>query len=325
MTKENAEKTISSTPRQSERASPARLWLQQHRIANQKAFKQFSIKPLSNTLTVIVIAIALSLPMAMQVLINNLHAGQNTLNSQAKINLYLKKSVTQHDIETLIQHLKTNQDLQDVHRIPPNQALNTFLQNSQLGQETNLLQSNPLPETLVITPDTQVLSDVDIKLLVQDFATLDSVDIAQADNDWITKLFSIIDLAQHFTIGLSLFLIFAVFALIGTSIKSLAQDFQDEILISKLFGATDAYVRRTFLYSGLFYGVAGAILSLVFVYIAILWITPKLKDISKLYESHFSIIPPNLEEITLLLATGIVLGLGGAWVASNRIISRLSL
>lgn len=301
------------------------IWLQHHQTACKNAISRLISTPLSSLLTIFVVAIALSLPAALQVIIKNLESGQNTVNEQAKIALFLKKSTSEKDITALIQQLKSNDSLLDVVFISPDQALQEFQQSSNLGKTLNTLKNNPLPASIIITPDTRQMNIKDVELLILDFQELEAVDLAQIDVMWLKKLLSVIDLARHFAIGISLFLIFAVFILIGNTIRQLGQSFQEEIAISKLVGATDAYVRRIFLYSGLFYGLSGSIFGLIFVYTGIIWLLPKLNDLASLYGSNINISGLGITDILSLISIGMILGLGGAWVAANRIINRLSL
>jgi len=306
-------------------ATPVTVWLKHHQAACKNAIKHLSHSPLSTLLTVFVVAIALSLPAGLQVAIKNLEAGHNAVNNQAKISLYLSMHTPKAEITSLITQLKNNDSLLDITFISAEQALQDFQSSSQLGNTLSTLKHNPLPASIIITPNTKKLTIDDIELLVADYQALEAVELAQIDAGWLKKLFSIIDLAKHFAIGVGIFLIFAVLILIGNTIRNLGQNFQEEIAISKLVGATDAYVRRIFLYSGLFYGLFGSLLGLLFVYLGMLWLTPHINELADLYNGNISLIPPDSGDIFSLLGIGTVLGLGGAWAAANRIINQLSL
>jgi len=321
----NSEQLVTNSNEKSTPPNRFSTWSNHHQTACKNAITRLLSAPFSNLLTIFVIAIALSLPAALQVIIKNLEAGQNTVNEQAKIALFLKIGTSKEDTEALIQQLNKNDSLLDVTFISADEALLEFQQSSNLGNTLSALKNNPLPSSIIVTPNTKQLNIDDIELLIGDFQELEAVDLAQIDVKWLRKLLSIIDLAKHFAIGISIFLIFSVFILIGNTIRNLGLSFQEEIAVSKLVGATDAFVRRIFLYSGLIYGVAGSILGLVFVFIAIFWLTPKMNELAALYSSNISIIGPGVNDTLSLIAIGMILGLGGAWVAANRMISRLSL
>ncbi|HFD33290.1 MAG TPA: ABC transporter permease [Gammaproteobacteria bacterium] len=324
-TKNHAEKTITQVKDNSHSSPGLGTWFKHHQSACKNAIKRLISTPLSSIFTIFVVAIALSLPAALQVAIKNLEAGRNTVNEQAKIALYLQMGTTQEEVNALIDQLKNNELILDIHYISPEQALEDFQQASELGNTLNTLKNNPLPAAIIVTPNTQKLNVDDLNLLIADFQELEAVELAQIDIKWLKKLFSIIDLAKHFAIGTSIFLIFAVLVLIGNTIKNLGQSFQEEIAISKLVGATDAYVRRIFLYTGLGYGLIGSITALLFVFIGVLWITPQLNALATLYNTNISIIPLDLSDMLSLMGIGTILGLGGAWVAANRLINELSL
>jgi len=323
--KQHAEKVITGKNEKTVPDNGISSWFKQHKQASNNAYKRLTGTPLSSLLTIFVVAIALSMPAALQIAIKNLEAGQSTVDKQASISLYLKSDTDLAAVEALKQQLENDETLQEVTYISSEQALQDFQQSSNLGNTLNSLKNNPLPASFIITPDTKKLKIDDIELLVEDYRALDAVELAQIDVNWLKKLFSIVDLLKHFAIGVSLFLIFAVFVLIGNTIRNLGQLFQEEIAISKLVGATDGFVRRIFLYSGLYYGLFGSLIALLFVFIGILWLTPHMNELISLYNANFSIIGLSIIDTLSIVGTGLILGLGGAWAASNRIINRLSL
>ena len=178
-------------------------WIKQHQIAAKNAAKHLLDTPLSSILTILVVAIALSLPAALQIIIKNLETGQTAINEQAKVSLYLKKETRKDDITTLIQQLKDNNSILNVTFISADQALLEFQESSNLGNTLGSLKKNPLPASIIVTPDTQLMNVNDIELLVADFQELEAVELAQIDVMWLKKLFSIIELAKHFSIGIS--------------------------------------------------------------------------------------------------------------------------
>ena len=83
-------------------------------------------------------------------------------------------------------------------------------------------------------------------------------------------------------------------------------------------GATDAYVRRPFLYTGFWYGFGGSIVAWLLLAIALLWLGGPVGSLAALYESHIQLHGLGFGGSLLLALTGAMLGLAGAWLAVAR-------
>jgi cell division transport system permease protein len=115
----------------------------------------------------------------------------------------------------------------------------------------------------------------------------------------------------------------AILVIIGNTIRLDIQNRSEEIEVTKLIGASNAFVRRPFLYSGLWYGLGGGLLALALVSYGLYALQEPVARLSGLYNSRFSILALNLDESLLIVATGIALGLAGSWVAAARHMRRI--
>jgi cell division transport system permease protein len=89
-------------------------------------------------------------------------------------------------------------------------------------------------------------------------------------------------------------------------------------VVTKLIGATNAFIRRPFLYTGLWYGLMGAVLAWLLVAIFLGLLSDPVSRLSFLYNSQFSLGGLDLETTAILLGSGILLGLAGSWLAVGR-------
>jgi cell division transport system permease protein len=300
-------------------------WAKTHKTAFNNAFQRLTQAPITTLITVLVVGVALSLPSAFQVLIKNLEYGQQSINEQARISLYLTHNASSVDIENLLSEIKVDASIRDAIYISADQGLKDFQKQSTLGNTLTLLDNNPLPAVIQVFPDTRKLDPTQIEALSKEFETFALVDKAQIDVLWLKRLHSITQLIKHATLAISIFLIFTVLVIIGNTIKLIGQDFHDEIIVSKLVGATDGYVRRPFLYSGALYGAFGSIIAITFVGLGTLWLSPQINHISQLYQSQIPLYGLSFNDMLSIIGTGVILGLGGAWIAANRLIHSLSI
>ena len=304
--------------------SSLRIWLSHHKLALTNAINRIKKSPIPTILTILVVGVALALPASLQVVIKNVEPSQIALSEQSQITLFLDIDAKPAAIDAFVDELKTRQTLLDVQYIPASKAWEEFQQTTGLSGSSSLLEKNPLPNTVIIRPNTQIQDADHIENLRKELQASPLVDLAKIDMLWIERLYAIIDFVKITAISISIFLIFTVLIVIGNTIKMLGQNFHDEIIVSKLVGASDGYVRRPFLYSGVLYGLAGSCCAILFVFIGILLLSPQLDQIAVLYQTEIDIISLSMSDILSLLFLGIILGLGGAWISANRLINKMA-
>lgn len=275
-------------------------------------------QPLANIMTIAVIGIALALPAALFILLQNVQNLSQNWHDQAQISLFLKQDITADQAQTLQKQLQSNNEIASITYISPETGLKQFEQQSGFGDVLQQLQTNPLPGVLEIVPAAMLNSPIQIQTLLEQLKQMPEVDAAQLDMHWVKRLFGIVNLAQNVVWGLALLLAAAVILIVGNTIRLSIQNHKGEIEVTKLVGATDAFVRRPFLYTGLLYGFFGALIAYILVNFLLLVLTIPISNLSTLYQSAFSLSGFNLFSSEMLFIIGMALGLFGAWLAVAR-------
>lgn len=292
-------------------------YLQQHQLALRSAWQRMLKSRTATIMTVVVIGIALALPASLKVLMSNAQQFNRGLDQQAQITVFLKAAVHGERAKRLVDQLNTRKDINSVEHVPADKAFEEFKQLSGFGQALEGLKRNPLPGLLIVYP--KKLDDPGgLDKLVEALRQMPESDAVQLDREWLQRLFAILDLMRQGTLLITVFLIIAVIMVVGNTIRLMSQSYQDEIEVNKLVGATDGFVRRPFLYTGALYGLVGGIIAWLVITTSILWLSPALSHISSLYHDAFSIRGLNLADSITLILTGLVLGLGGSWIAVGR-------
>lgn len=301
-----------------------KIWVNNHNTAFRRALFHLTHSPFASLITILVIATALTLPAGFQIVFANLQGKEQTLMEQGGISIFMTQTASSDEIENVQSTLKTKPEIAQIKLLSSADALQEF--QSTIGIESDsLLGSNPLPAVIYATLNRQNINTQGLKALQEALEQNAAIDIVQIDADWIQQLYSIVDLVKNASILFSLFLIFTVIVIIGNTVRLLAQHYQDEILISKLVGATDAYVRRPFLYSGFLFGFSGGITACLFIGVGFLWLNPEIEAVMRHYGEDLTLRGLNLGDISSILVIGTLLGVGGAWIASNRIINEISI
>jgi cell division transport system permease protein len=293
-----------------------RQYFELHRSNLVGAVARLARQPLATALTVLVIGIALALPAGLRVLVNNAGAVSASWQSAADFTVYLKLDVTQDAATRLARTIGARDDVGSVELIDRDEALDEFRAQSGFGEALEALDGNPLPHTLVVRPASGVEGDVES--LAAAIRALPETDLVQLDTAWVGRLRAMLALAGRVVDLATLLLGLAVAIVVGNTIRLEINSRSVEIEVTKLVGGTDGFIRRPFLYLGLCYGLAGALLAAVLLGLALLLLGPPVRALAALYGSSFSLHGLSLSESALLLAGGGLLGWAGAGLATAR-------
>ena len=149
------------------------------------------------------------------------------------------------------------------------------------------------------------------------------MELAQLDLQWVKRFNAIMEIVQRTIRVMAVLLGLAVLLIIGNTIRLEIQNRREEIEITKLIGATNGFIRRPFLYAGLWYGIFGALAGALLVELALLQLLDPVQRLAGLYQSGFSLEILTSAEFFYLLIAGSTLGLTGAWVAVGRHLSAI--
>ncbi|MFP5345183.1 MAG: permease-like cell division protein FtsX, partial [Gammaproteobacteria bacterium] len=208
------------------------------------------------------------------------------------------------------------ENIKQVRILSRAQALEEFRALSGLDQALSALGENPLPALLIVTPASE--EPAATEALLKTLAALPEVDAAELDLDWLKRLRALLDLLQRAVWLLGALLSGAVLLIMGNTLRLAIQNRREEIELMRLIGATDAFIRRPFLYSGLIYGLSGALFALILLGFILGLLAAPVKALAELYNSSFEINGLGVDSGLGLLALGALLGLAGAWLAVGR-------
>ncbi len=301
-------------------------WLQTYFLRHLQVFfyslGQLTRNPLSLLMTSAVIGIALALPTGLHIILKNMQSISGDLDSAAQISLFLKKSTSDSQAQQLISQLKNMPQINKIQYISRSQALKEFKQLSGFGNALKALKKNPLPAVIIVQPSltqADALSNTRAtEILVKQLQAKPYVDIAQLDMQWIKRLYAIMDIIRRGVIILTGLLALAVLLVIGNTIRLAIQNRRDEIVIIKLIGGTDSFIRRPFLYTGFWYGLFGGLIALFLVISSLLLLSGPIEALTQSYESQFSMQIIDFNSTLWLIGGSILLGLSGSWVAVER-------
>jgi len=280
-----------------------RAWLRQHRQALLLAWKKISL------LNAAVIGIALALPAGGYALLESLRPAGARLALEPRISLFLEPQLRRTDAEALGKRLRADRRIGAVRFVPREEALKEMSSVQGLAEVIGALGRNPLPDAFVVTSKENIADEL---------AKLPGVSHVQADAVWARRLAAA---AAVFELGLALLAALLGAGLVAVTFNTIRLQIltqRDEIEVSKLIGATDAFIGRPFYYLGLLQGVAGGALALGVVALALALLNREVGVLAESYGSAFRFaFLPAAEALAVLLGAGL-LGWLGAQLSVNR-------
>jgi cell division transport system permease protein len=290
-----------------------------HRDTIRISLKKMMREPLQTIMTVAVIAIALALPSALYLAVENVQRLGDSFQSSAQITVYVEGGAKPQAIDNLQNELQAMPAVTSVTYISAKQALLEFKALSGFGSALRYLEDNPLPAVFLVQPTVSEPVDmVQTEKLLASIKELPNVDDVQIDMQWLQRLHSLTEMGQKIVLALGATLGLGVLLVIGNTIRLAIQSRRDEIIVVKLVGGTNAYVRRPFLYNGVLLGLFGALLASIMLYSSLLWISSSIADLADLYQSHYRLAGLGLLRFFLLMCLGGFFGLAGAWIAVSK-------
>ena len=296
-------------------------YLYAHRLALASGLRRMRHSPWATWLTILVVGIALALPTALDLAVDNLGQLADDWRRGADISLFLTPDSDDNAANELAQHLRGDPQIATVRVITREQALEELRQRAGIGEALDLLDENPLPPVVVVSPASNEATH--LAALRQRLAQLPKVDLAQMDTQWVERLQAILHLADRLATLLGLLTVVAVAVIVGNTLRLVGQSYTPELRVSRLLGATDADLRRPFLYSGLLYGLAGALVAWVIILLGLAWIAPAVERLASHYPQGLELHGPDRHALLLLALAGPLLGLVTAWVVIGRQIREL--
>ena len=205
-----------------------------------------------------------------------------------------------------------------VQLVERDQALADFRASSGLDEALDFLEENPLPHTLLITPEDSARSAEGVQALVTFVENMNGIDQVQVDLGWLQRLNAMTDILARAVWALALLLGAAVILVIGNTVRLAIENRRDEILVAKLVGGTDAFVRRPFLYTGAWFGLGGGLVAWLLIQVSLWWLSGPIERLAGLYRSEFTLQGPGFDGALALIIVAMLLGWLGAWVAVRR-------
>ena len=291
-------------------------WLRHHRQALAAALGKIAAQKAAAALNALVIGIALSLPAGGYALLGSLRAATAGAALEPQLSVFMRADAKRAEADALAAKLKGDARLRELRFVPREQALKELQATEGLGEVAAALGRNPLPDAFVLRLSSA--EPAALEALAGELRALPGVAHVQADAAWARRLGALAGTARLAIALLATLLAFGLVAITFNTIRLQILTQRAEIEISKLIGATDAFIRRPFFYLGALQGLAGGALALAILAGCLAALNVGVAELAASYGSGFRLafLTPGDALAVVLFSAG--LGWFGAYLSVSK-------
>lgn len=299
-------------------------WVGNHADIAVSSLLRLLGKPVQTFMTLMVVAVAICTPMLAYSFAQSIQASVARLDATTDISVYLQQGATAAEVTAVRGALGELEEVAAVSYISAQQGLADFEQRTGLGQILDNLAENPIPAVFMVSVQSELVRDTEVlPKLAADIEQIVDVEKVVFDYAWVERLQALINFMNRVVLVLGVLLSSGIALILGNTIRLEIENRREEIVIVKLVGGTNAFVRRPLLYAGFWYGFLGALIGWVLANFGVAALDQPLGDLSRLYISDFGLGFLNLAVLGVVLVLGSLLGLAGAWLAVARHLSEI--
>ncbi|MFY1027379.1 permease-like cell division protein FtsX [Actinobacillus seminis] len=304
------------------RHSQAPFWVRIHYVL-KSVLEDLWRRKFATLITILVIAVSLTIPTVSYLLWKNVHTATTQFYPESELTVYLHKNLNEDDANLVVEKIRRQEGIETLNYISRQESLNEFRNWSGLSEGLDILDDNPLPAVVMITPTKEYNESQKREALRDNLTKITGVQEVRLDNDWMEKLTALSWLVAHGAIFCTLLMTLSVFLVIGNSIRSDVYSSQANIDVMKLLGATNQFILRPYLYTGIIYGLVGSLFACILSSFLIGYFTSAVKYVTDIFAVTFELNGLSFAEFLFLLILCAIIGYVGAWLSATRYIRLL--
>lgn len=297
------------------RARPVASWREHHGWSAAASLRRLMSRPVGTLLTVAVMAIALALPLTFYLLLGNVQKMGDALGQNQTISVFLQPGQSGASADLAAKKLRDHASVAAVAVKTPQQGMDELAKMQGFSGALHALDANPLPYVLEVLPKPDATAD-SVDRLVADIRGMQGVDQVQDGGTWRQRLEALLGVGQRAVVILAVLLAVAVLLVVGNTVRVDISSRSEEIGVLMLVGASRAFVRRPYLYAGIWYGLFGGLLAVGFAVLVELALAEPVARLGQVYAGKLQIdvLPPWL--LAAVPVAAAVLGWLGARLVS---------
>lgn len=313
----SAADSAAAKPPRARRRSRLVIWREQHAWCAKASLRALAQRPVGTALTVAVMGLALALPLTFYLMLVNVQRLSGSLSESQAVSVFLKPSADANAAQKMAMQLRARADVVEVVLKTPQQGLAELASAQGFGEALHALPDNPLPYALLVQ-SRHDLTRARIDALVSALRAMPQIDLVQDDGAWRARLDAFIVLGRRITLMLATLLALAALLVIGNTVRLDIRSRAEEIIVQQLVGASAGFVRRLYLYEGIWYGFLAGLIAVALVLALEGSLAGPARALVASYARRLTFGGLPIGALMLVPLAAAVLGWIGAWLASTR-------
>lgn len=270
--------------------------------------------PAASMMTMAVLGVSLALPACFHLVLKNTQSLNTEWEHAAELTLFLNKNQSEQKQQQFVRRISLYPEIKSLRLISSEEGMEEFKLLSGFGAALDYLDENPLPAVVLVTPQAHLSSAQGAQMLLDKLLNEAEVAEGKLDIQWLERLEAMLDMLSQIIIIIAILLLTSVILIIGNTMRLAILNRRNEIEVLKLIGATDSFIQRPFLYTGLWFGVIGGLWAAILSEVMVIWMEQVVHKFVILYQSDFRLQGLSITEFLLLM----LLAGGLGWLSSLR-------
>ncbi len=291
-------------------------WLRHHVQSAIAALRRLGHAPLALALNVVAVGIALALPLGGYLILENLGAVAGRIGAEPQLSVFFATDAGKAEIDRVAAELKRAPGIRAVRFVSRDEALRTIQQSDGIADIVATLKGNPLPDAFVadLAPGETVAAE-QLAAVLRD---LPKVARVQFDAAWAQRVGVMLRLGRLAVGLLAAMLAVGLVAVTFNAVRLQILTRRDEIELAGLVGATNAYIRRPFLYQGATLGLLGGLAAAAIMLGTAALLDREVTNVAQAYGSEFRLRLLPARDWAAVLGFSAVIGWAGAYASVSR-------
>ena len=294
-----------------------RQYIQHHLRSAYASFKRQIKAPVSTLLTCSVIGIALTFPAILYVALQNMQRAGTQWPQTVQMSVFTKKGISVSQTRRIAKKIAQHSLVKSIRVLSPDMALAEY--TKLLGsQQAIKLRHNPLPSVIIIELRNLKAAATAVHNFADSLKKYGRIQSIHLDKTMIERLYKLVEIGNRSILVIAALLALGVILITGNTIRLDIQNRKDEIIVSKLIGASNSYIRLPFLYSGFWYGILGGFIATLLTLGSIFYLTQPVAEFAQVSGDTFLLQAPGSREIAVLFGASALLGLFGSGISVSQ-------
>lgn len=280
-----------------------------HRDALAAAARRLRERPYAHAMAMLLLAVGLLAVALITIAAGRLAHLATPMSGAHSLSLFLAPDIDAARADTLARALQGDDRVTAVERISPEAGLAELTQVEGASQALEALADNPLPWVLSVEPVDRAAGAA----LAEQWRQRPEVDHVADEGEWLARADAAFAASRTLALLLAMLVLAALVMVAANAIRTIRVEGASERALQRVFGATEADLRRPYLYLGALYGLIAALLACLAACGVLLVVQPALIAVAQLLDQPAGDATATWLPLLAMVPAAALFGWVGAW------------